>query len=124
MTTAKKNIHPCGNIFFSSLVLVPKKPPMAMLSRSSIKFSLNFIIMKLSEISLQMAKLRKEIGDESSDAILELMDLKASTFEQKLDSINDRLTHQAASLRNISLIIAIVGILIVAATLAGQFISQ
>ncbi|MBC6410121.1 MAG: hypothetical protein GDA51_06200 [Ekhidna sp.] len=63
-----------------------------------------------------MRKLDKEVGKETSEAIIRLMDLKAQTFEQKLDMLY-------AQNNNIKTLIAIVGLVSVLASIAGQFIN-
>jgi len=70
--------------------------------------------MKFEQIQTEMRKLDKEVGKETSEAIIRLMDLKAQTFEQKLDMLY-------AQNNNIKTLIAIVGLVSVLASIAGQF---
>lgn len=50
--------------------------------------------MKFEQIQNEIRKLEKDAGKNASEAILKLMDLKASSFEEKLDSLKFRISVQ------------------------------
>ena len=71
--------------------------------------------MDFEQIQAEIRKLDESVGKESAESIIKLMDLKANSFEQKIDL----LSKQIASTRNL---IAVVGLIIALATIASQFI--
>ncbi|MBC6401674.1 MAG: hypothetical protein GDA51_06815 [Ekhidna sp.] len=83
--------------------------------------------MEFKQIQTEMRKLDKAVGKDTSEAILKLMDLKAQTFEQKLDMLSNEVKQINAQMNiqnnNIKTLIAIVGLLSVLASIAGQFIN-
>ncbi|MBC6401955.1 MAG: hypothetical protein GDA37_13305 [Ekhidna sp.] len=101
--------------------------------------------MEFKQIQTEMRELDKEVGKNTSEAILKLMDLKAQTFEQKLDILSNQVnmqinqmnekidqtnvqmnqinTQMNAQNNSIKILGTVIGLVSILASIAGQFIN-
>jgi len=90
-----------------------------LISFNNVLFSVKRHVGYAEQIQTEIRKLDKEVGADTSEAILKLMDLKAQTFEQKLDMLSNQINTQNNSIK---ILIAVVGLVSVLASIVGQFL--